>query len=95
MPPMKAMSVPGRIWADIGLGGRAVETGVHHDELGPPLLGLEDRGYARAYVYGLAELGGTHVLYVLTEHPSQYDLPKAVREAKRKARKLVSQKAQT
>lgn len=46
---------------------------------------LKERGYARASVYGLKELGGTHVLYVLTDHPSQYDLPAAVREAEKRA----------
>ncbi|WP_243029592.1 4Fe-4S dicluster domain-containing protein [Thermus altitudinis] len=46
---------------------------------------LKERGHARANVYGLGELGGTHVLYVLTDHPSQYDLPKAVREAEKRA----------
>ncbi|GAB5602394.1 formate dehydrogenase subunit beta [Thermus sp. FJN-A] len=48
---------------------------------------LKERGYARATVYGLNELGGTHVLYVLTEHPSYFDLPSAVVEAEKRAAK--------
>lgn len=46
---------------------------------------LKERGYPRANLYGLHQLGGTHVLYVLTEHPSQYNLPTAVAEAEKRA----------
>jgi formate dehydrogenase iron-sulfur subunit len=46
---------------------------------------LKERGYPRATVYGLNELGGTHVLYLLTEHPSAYHLPVALKEAEKRA----------
>ncbi len=36
---------------------------------------LKAAGYPAANVYGLSEMGGTHVLYVLLKHPSTYGLP--------------------
>lgn len=39
---------------------------------------LKARGYPRANLYG-DQAGGTHVMYVLREHPSAYGLPTAVK----------------
>ncbi len=36
---------------------------------------LKAEGYDEANVYGLKEMGGTHVIYVLLRHPSTYGLP--------------------
>ncbi len=36
---------------------------------------LKAAGYKEANIYGLNEMGGTHVLYVLLKHPSTYGLP--------------------
>ena len=39
------------------------------------LAQLKEAGYKDANVYGLNEMGGTRVLYVLLKHPSTYGLP--------------------
>jgi len=39
------------------------------------LAQLKAAGYQHANIYGLAEMGGTRVLYVLLKHPSAYGLP--------------------
>ena len=36
---------------------------------------LRDAGWANANLYGENELGGLHVMYVLDDHPSVYELP--------------------
>ena len=36
---------------------------------------LKADGFSEANLYGLKEMGGTHVIYVLLRHPSTYDLP--------------------
>lgn len=36
---------------------------------------LKDKGFSNAYLYGVNEMGGTHVLYVLTDSPEAYGLP--------------------
>ncbi len=35
---------------------------------------LEAKGYSNAYFYGDTEVGGTHVMYVLDDHPAVYGL---------------------
>jgi len=49
------------------------------------LAALKSAGYDQANVYGLAEMGGTHVLYVLLKHPSTYGLPVGPKTSKSKA----------
>ncbi|TDA69896.1 MAG: 4Fe-4S dicluster domain-containing protein [Clostridia bacterium] len=36
---------------------------------------LKQQGYPQAQVYGEKEMGGLHIIYVLTARPSQYGLP--------------------
>lgn len=36
---------------------------------------LQRQGYSQARVYGINEMGGLHMIYVLTARPSQYGLP--------------------
>ena len=36
---------------------------------------LKDNGYEDAYLYGVDEMGGTRVFYVLQHSPEKYDLP--------------------
>ncbi|MFC2058694.1 4Fe-4S dicluster domain-containing protein [Chloroflexota bacterium] len=37
---------------------------------------LQAKGFSNANLYGVNEMGGTNVLYVLTDSPEVYDLPK-------------------
>ena len=46
---------------------------------------LKSSGRSDAYLYGENELGGLHVMFVLTEQPSLYGLPEKPRLATRNA----------
>ncbi|WP_457638307.1 4Fe-4S dicluster domain-containing protein [Oceanithermus sp.] len=48
------------------------------------LAQLKAAGYKEANIYGLNEMGGTHVIYVLLKHPSTYGLPVGLTTEKKK-----------